>query len=493
MSLLADCSRQHGCDELQDRQDRLEGDPRRWHFEVQVREKHVSSAAPAFESLNDTKTSFRINSIEDNSLEFAGSSVIVADNKINFMGSSWLRAHEWHKVVVRNNTFGSFDSISIESPTMSVDNVQCTFHHNSFTKIQLGAFKSISERCQFTEMLFKENCKCTFHTWLASLFHKSRALKQLQAETFCSLDAGDMLLRCLKAETVKYDQYHNEICSKKKSKLKCDRVTVDKIDAKFIDPKDLSDDFDWMDYIHYIAIGAVCIFLLPCVCITIIVRRRSRSIVSDHYAHGNLHHQTDLMHLSQSEGPPSYEASLRSTKTFSTRDHMIIKRTLETMQLKQPEEKYEMVYNNTKRLLHEQLNEYEKVRIIGDIVQTIGECENSGEDFVAFTDILYKHLAPDATTTLRNTTVPRPQQPIDDLYAEPVLAQNARDPAKVNSEHIYAEPNVLMQQQTMIPLLLAANYSNPVDNNANNNNNNNLYSEPVIHEVAVGESDSLII
>lgn len=294
-----------------------------------------------------------------------------------------------------------------------------------------------------------------------------------------------MLFKCLKAEAVKYDQYHDEICSRKKSKLKCDRVKVDKIDAKFIDPKELTNDFDWMEYIHYIAIGAVCAFLIPCICITIVVRRNSRNAVSDHYTQGSMHRQTDLLQLNQSEGPPSYEASLRSTKTFSNRDHIIIKRTLETMKLKQPEEKYELVYNNTKRLLHEQLNEYEKVRIIGDIVQAIGECENSGEDFVAFTDILYKHLAPEATTTLRSTTIPRSQQPLDDLYAEPVVAANARDPAKVNSEHIYAEPTVLTQQQTMIPLLLANNYSSPLDNNANINNN--VYSEPVIHEVALGE------
>lgn len=428
---------------------------------------------------------FRVNSIDVNSMEFAGSSVSIAHNKINFLGQNWLKSSYWHKVVVLNNTFGSFDSMTLENPTTSLENVQCTFHHNSFTKVQVDGFKSISEKCQFTELLFRQNCACNFHAWLEKLFAKSMPLKKLESESFCSLDSNDTLFRCLKAETVKYDQYHDEICSRKKSKLKCDRVKVDKIDAKFIDEKVISDDFDWMEYIHYIVAATVLLILVPCVCITIAVRRKSRNIASDHYAHGTMHHQTDLLQLNQSEGPPSYEASLRSTKTFSNRDHIIIKRTLETMKLKQPEDKYNMVYNNTKRLLHEHLNEYEKVRIIGDIVQTIGECENSGEDFVAFTDILYKHLAPDATTNVRNATVPRPLHPIDSLYAEPtVLPQSDRDPRKVNSEHIYAEPTVLMQQQTMIPLLLANNYSNPLDTNSINNN---VYSEPVIHETVVGE------
>lgn len=420
-------------------------------------------------------------------MEFAGSSVLVAHNEIKFLGANWIRSHQWHKVVVMNNTFGSFDSASFENPTTTVEHIQCTFHHNSFTKVQPDSFKPISEKCQFTELLFKQNCACNFHTWLVKLFDKSINTKKLQSESFCSLDTNDTLFRCMKAETVKFDQYHDEICSRKKSKLKCDRVKVDKIDAKFIDAKVLSDDFDWMEYIHYIVAAAIFLLVVPCVCITIVVRRKSRIIASDHYAHGTMHHQTDLLQLNQSEGPPSYEASLRSTKTFSSRDQLIIKRTLETMKQKQPEDKYKMVYNNTKRLLHEQLNEYEKVRVIGDIVQVIGECENSGEDFVAFTDILYKHLAPDATTVARNTTVPRQPQPLDDLYAEPALPQNARQmSSKVNSEHIYAEPTVLTQQQTMIPLLLANNYSNPLDNNSNSNNNN-VYSEPVIHEATVGK------
>lgn len=422
-------------------------------------------------------------------MEFVGSSISIASNVMNLLEPNWLKSNQWHQVNILNNTFGSFKSMSLENPTLGVDNFQCSIHHNSFTELQENSFKSISDKCQFTELLFKQNCACNFHTWLGKLFDKAVPLKKLQSESFCTLDSNDTLFRCLKAETVKFDQYHDEICSRKKSKLKCASVKVDKMNVKFIDSKVLSNDFEWMDYIHYICAAAVGVILLSCVCTVIMVRKKSRNVASDHYTQGSMNRQTDLMQLNQSEGPPSYEASLRCTKTFSNRDHVIIKRTLETMKQKQPEEKYEMVFNNTKRLLHEQLNEYEKVRIIGDIVQTIGECENCGEDFVAFTDILYKHLAPDANTTVRTTTVLRPQPSNDDLYAEPTSPQNARANSKVNSEHIYAEPTVLTQQQTMIPLLLANNYSNPVDNNANSDNNNssNLYSEPVIHGNVVGE------
>lgn len=424
-----------------------------------------------------------MNTVDSNAIDFAGSRLYIAHNKLNILGSDWLRSSEWHKVNILNNTFGIFNTLSLENPTSTVGNVECAIKHNSFTKVQPGSFVSISEKCQFSELLFKQNCDCNFHKWLEKLFAKSIPLKQLQQETFCSLDTNDVLLRCLKAETVKFDQYHEEICKGKRSKLKCDKLKVDKIDAKFIDSKILSEDFDWMEYIHYIIAAVLCIIVIPCVCIAVAVGRKSRNVSSDLYSQGTMHHQTDLLQLSQSEGPPSYEASLRPAKVFSSHDHLIIKKTLELMKQKQPKDKYDLVYNNTRRLLHEHLNEYQKVGIIGDIVQTIGECENSGEDFVAFTDILYRHLAPDNSTTPRNATLTSAP---NGLYAEPGT-QVIRSQAKPASEHIYAEPIVMSQEQTRVPLLLSNNYSNPLDNNANN-----VYSEPVINEQKVGKQQKLI-
>jgi hypothetical protein len=52
---------------------------------------------------------------------------------------------------------------------------------------------------------------------------------------------------------------------------------------------------------------------------------------------------------------------------------------------------------------------------------------------------------------------------------------------------------VLTQQQTMMPLLLANNYSNPLDSNVNGNNNHqHLYSEPVIHEAPVNTGTAVL-
>lgn len=433
--------------------------------------------------------------IESDSIEFFGATVYIAHNTINKMGSNWLKASNAHNITIMNNTFGSFNSMILDGSS----NLSCMFYHNKFTTVAQDSFKGITSRCPYRQLIFHENCSCKFSSYLKDRFDEAFVnVKDLEAESFCTLGNNDELMKCLNAETVKFEQYYDQKCSssKKGRRLNCKKVKVDKIDAQFVDPKILSDDFDWMEYINYIIGGCIIIILLPC--ILCLVTRKKKSRRDENYnTSNNFHHnqhQTDLMHLNQSEGPPSYEASLRSTKSFSNHDRIIIKQTLDIMKQKQPEDKYEMVYNNTQRLLHEHLNEYEKVKIIGDIVQTIGECENCGEDFVAFTDILYKHLAPDTTTTLRSTTalnIQQQQQPphiIDDLYSEPALPQTSdtaprREYTKQNSEHIYAEPTMLTQQQTLMPLLLANNYSNPLDSNVVVNNNN-VYSEPVIHDAA---------
>jgi hypothetical protein len=427
--------------------------------------------------INNNLHCFRIlDGIESESIEFSGADINIKHNLINRMGEKWLKVSEAGTIKIMNNTFGKFDSIQLEGAA----NMSCDIYHNRFTEIQSDSLNLISSKCSFKQLIFHRVCDCSFKKWLSEISSRS-----VESESYCRLKHNDPLIVCLNAETVKYEEYHEQQCSKsknRKSKVICDKLkNIPKLDAKFVDPKVLSDDFDWIDNIQYIAIGALLIFLIPCICMTIICKRKTRR--EENFSPStDIFHQTDLLHLNQSEGPPSYEASLRSTKSFSNHDRIIIKQTLETMKQKQPEDKYELVHNNTQRLLHEHLNEYEKVKIIGDIVQIIGECENCGEDFVAFTDILYKHLAPDTTTALRNTTASRIQHPIDDLYSEPVLPQAAREQAKTHSEHIYAEPTMLTQQQTREPLLLSNNYSHPLDTNMNNINSTNLYSEPILHD-----------
>ncbi|CRK91252.1 CLUMA_CG004932, isoform A [Clunio marinus] len=428
-------------------------------------------ATKAINSIGISKFMFKgntVNSIEEYSMEFVGSNIEISDNKINLMGTKWLKSNQWYKVIIINNSFGNFGSISLENPTNSLGDIHCRVHHNSITKIDVDGFKSFNEHCQFTEMIFKEDCSCNFHLWLTKLFETSREIKKLQSEAFCSLSFNDTLLKCLKlAETVKYNQYFDAMCNKRKSKIKCDSIKIDKIDAKFISDNDFYDALQLKNYISYAIIGAIAIISVTCFTFFCVIRRKSRN--SNHYDREIIQNQNDLIHLNQSEGPPSYEASLR-TGMFSIRDQMVIDDALKSMKQKQPKEKFDIVNEKTQRLLRHELNEYEKVKIIGDIVQTIGECENCGEDFVAFTDILYKHLAPNSTTRLRNQA-PRAVESSSSASENNPLKNN-------NSEHIYAEPTIVMNQRTLTPLLhVNKNLSSSLHNE--NNEIGNLYSEPV--------------
>lgn len=405
-------------------------------------------------------------------MEFDGSRISISNNQITFLGSDWFQSHQWHHFDMFNNTFGSFDKLTLEDPTSTIENVQCLFNRNLFTKVQEGVFKSVSSACQFRELLFKQPCSCSF-TWLENLFRKSKTYKQYISESYCSINRNDSFSQCLNTDLIRLDHYHEEMCSHKKSnaRKKCDKMKKVNFDAKFIDAKELSSDFEWMDNIYFYAIAVISAFLVLCILIAISVRPRTRDTTRNFNDRSN--HQAELFNLS--EGPPSYEASLRTTKMFSNHDLNIINRTLELMKVKQPNEKYESVYKNTKHLLEYRLNEYEKVKVIGDIVQTISECDNSGEDFVAFTDILFTHLAPDRVTALE-VPASRTLDHAEGHYAEPNASQPERNIPKTNTFHIYAEPTALNMQQTRVPLLLANKYSNPLDVTERNYQ----YSEPVV-------------
>lgn len=139
------------------------------------------------------------------------------------MSENWLKVSEASSITVMNNTFGSFNSMTLEGSS----NVTCNFYHNKFTTIEPSSFKSITRKCPFRQMIFHENCQCKFREWLTPFFDKATSLRDIEAESFCRLNNDDVLMRCLNAETVKYEQYYDQICSKnakRKTNLNCKKV-----------------------------------------------------------------------------------------------------------------------------------------------------------------------------------------------------------------------------------------------------------------------------
>lgn len=376
---------------------------------------------------------------------------------------------------------------------------RCDFHHNTMTLSSDDSFRTLKRQCHLTDLIFYKECTCDFTTWLSKIFRDSKQnFIGLRKESNCRIEST--LMYCFKSEIIKFDQYHERICDKSSKDLDC-KKPIDTKNVTFIRPHELNGTGSWKDYIYHIIVGvgtlaAIILVVFSYILCQIKCQCSKSAINSDTDDYVTNVTNPEIMTLPLTEGPPSYQASIRVMKTFSNKDQTIIKKTLETMKEKQPADKYEIVNTNTQRLLNETLNEYEKVRIIGDIVQVIGDCENCGEDFVAFTDILYKHLAPDNGKNIVpvpvTQTLPYMTNTGEVLYSEPVLHQPQTQVSQQNSmrprqtsdpiadpklnEHIYAEPTNLMQQQTMMPLLLANNYSSPLDDNLNSAE----YSEPVM-------------
>jgi hypothetical protein len=160
----------------------------------------------------------------------------------------------------------------------------------------------------------------------------------------------------------------------------------------------------------------------------------------------------------------SQRSANKTLKSFSKEDRLIIHQTLEKIKDKQSPETYGQILGYTRRLLTGNFTETEKVLVIGEIVRKLSECENCGDDFVAFTDILYKHLAPTSETVNESE------------YAEPMTLIHLPPPEGEThltsvgdrvTDHIYAELNCAQQP------LLVNEYAAPADLS------DALYSEPI--------------
>lgn len=297
--------------------------------------------------------------------------------------------------------------------------------------------------CTITETYFYKECSCTFD-WIKKL---SRA--DLKESSSCRIQ--NIFERCFNAKVFNVWQFDKETCRENGKFLNCIEVQKKKkptTDERFTDPKLLKHETK-KDIFAYIYIGIGTIAGLFVLLLTALFTRR--------YCLRRSQPQMPLSDVQSSN--QNTITQMKGSKSFSNDDRRIINQTLETMRRKHTREQYDQVYNNTKKLLEGNLTESEKVLTIGDIVRTIEECENSGEDFVAFTGILYNHLAP------------KDSNQNDPVYSEPMLLRDVHDDGQTILEHIYAEPSSVQQP------LLTNEYATPLDRR-----NESLYSEPIINE-----------
>lgn len=322
--------------------------------------------------------------------------------------------------------------------------VQCLFSNNFISIANKGSLNFTD--CRMGDVFIDSVCKCSqFSDWLKEL-----SSVDLRSVTYCQVDST--LRSCLNSSLVNVLKFENDICNESTKTLDCAMKKVTKkIEGSFIHPNDINERKIDVVLISIIG-GCSLLFILILIGTFVLVRKiyRSRPIT------------IPLSDMTM----PNTLGSMKQSKSFSNDDRDIINQTMEIIKEKQTAERYDQIFNNTKKLLGGNLTELDKVTTIGEIVRTLEECENTGSDFVAFTDILYKHLAP------------KDNNQNDPIYSEPNLHNRRNSEEDENAfsreiqmglDHIYAEPNSVQQP------LLTNEYALPIDRS----DQTNLYTEPV--------------
>ncbi|GAB0089306.1 uncharacterized protein DMENIID0001_038250 [Sergentomyia squamirostris] len=402
-----------------------------------------SEAIPDCGFNNITIVDNTIDNIEKNGIYATVAKAQISFNIIRTTDHHWLRLKDFSNIEFNNNSFGHFSHVNLQE---RADKGRCEFVRNSITTAEDGSMR-LAQNCTIKDVLFSNLCTDCNLKWLKKLAPKN--FESLRDKSYCSVDQP--LKYCFNNSIIKVTTYYREVCSNESTKIDCIKAQQEpKVEVNFIKPdKGSNGKTNMIMIIIIIVISAIILFLLVTILI-VCVRRKTRR-----------HDQAELITASAEHSHHSTERVPKALRIFTPEDRLIINQTLEKMKTKHPPEKYDQVYNNTQKLMTGGLTESEKVLTIGEVVRTLSECENTGEDFVAFTDILYKHLAP------------KDSNQNDPVYAEPnLIPSNDHDDrtTQLDLNHIYAEPNSVQQP------LLNNEYAFPVDRNTDSGH----YTEPVL-------------
>lgn len=410
---------------------------------------------------------FSITNIQAKAITVTSITTLIQSNNISFTERFWFRVQSgWSNVVTENNHFGVYQQMGVE---LTKNPIRCAFENNYITKTVSDSLNFKSPFCRVKQVSFDESCSCN------SSYFRQLSYVDISSEVFCKIDKT--LAHCFNASLYNLKAYKDDICDDS-TQIDCvkDRINA-KSNGYFIDLNRL---FNRSEKLLYVYLGGGILLIIVIIILLIMIIRRclkrkkkfDDGIMRDIALMESLHPTTATL-TAQRYRPTS--------DIFTHEDMMIINKTLADMKRKYPPEFYDQVFNNTQKLIVGNLTESDKVKTIGEIVQCIDECENTGTDFVAFTDILYNHLGSGGEQTATH-------QINGPIYAEPGLTRldvlpsterrielNAIGGA-TDGEHIYAEPINLQQP------LLRSEYNVPIDHN---DNTSHTYIEPVTG--AIGE------
>lgn len=357
-------------------------------------------------------------------------STTIKDNIIKSVGYHWLSMRDWTNITIHNNTFGEFSAISVSKTT---NPGVCVFSRNFITTLPPGGLNFNHSSCKFKEISFFNLCNCNFD-WLKKL-----GPIDISSESFCRVD--DTLKHCFNSTIFNIRRYIDQVCDTKSKHLDCMKnMNVNRIEGKFIPPEEIR-----KTTTKYIMIAAISIVILLTVIISLVVYFACKK------------------YCSNKDDPEMYllNGRVKRPKIFSDHDLDIITNTLGTMKLNESHAVYSHIYQNTKKLMDGKLDEPEMVDCIGAIVRTLNEGRTPCQEYVAFTNILYRLLRPAESAPT--------EQELEDQTT--LNTDNITIP-RGNHEHIYAEPQLCGSQKP----LLNHDYSLPMDRD---NETLPLYSEPI--------------
>ncbi|XP_058468274.1 uncharacterized protein LOC131440749 [Malaya genurostris] len=380
-----------------------------------------------------------INDIASDAIRFTGILTSIVGNKIIKTGKNWFfQKPDWTSVIIANNSFGEFNYFTIEK---SINSKSCQFHGNSITQPAVRSFSFTQHpECTLSETSFNKQCACD-ESWLKELYYQD--YYQLLKESYCRID--ETLKFCFNTTTFNVKTYMEQVCNESTRTIDCSRNQKEKkVVPHFVSPNEI-ESIHYTDYYHQIIIGGVILVLLVIIILSIIFCKlycKQRVTTS-----GNAISNTSFT-----------MTTTKHPKVFTPEDKTIIHQTLQKIKDRHSLDLYGDILTHTQKLLGGDFTETEKVLTIGEIVRRLNDCENSGDDFVAFTDILYRHLAPSTNNT-----------PLETIYTEPSCPAEGTTVIESSGthDHIYAELTSAAQ-----PLLINE-YSAPVDHS------DSQYSEPV--------------
>lgn len=380
-----------------------------------------------------------INEIASEAIRFTGVSSKIIQNKIIKTGINWFFQNRgWTNVAIVNNSFGEFNYFTLEETDLPE---VCQFHGNAITQPAIRSFSFFHHQaCTLSEISFNRQCTCD-ERWMKELYFQD--YDKLLKESYCRIE--ETLKHCYNASTFNVKKYMRQVCNESTRTIDCSRSQKEKkVEPEFVSPAEI-ENVQYQDYYQYIVIAVSAIVAVVLVILFVIFRTicsRRQSVAS-----------------AEVVSNASFTMTHKPSKAFTKEDKSIINQTLQKIKEKQSPNTYEDIFIHTKKLLDGNSTETEKVLTIGEIVRRLNECENSGDDFVAFTDILYRHLAPSTSATPHETIYAEPSAPAEGMT---VIGTPGGTP-----DHIYAELTSAAQ-----PLLINE-YSAPMDLSDSH------YSEPV--------------